>query len=66
MEWPPRLQLRSGQPQQAWNRAKYTDLANFCPDNLPELAQAVRDSLEHTKSQQSRLRSCFEVGGLRL
>lgn len=52
--------------EQVWTRTKYLDLANFCPDNLTELAQAVRHSLEQAKSHQSLLRSFFKHAGLRL
>jgi transposase len=66
IEWLPSYAPELNPDEQAWNRTKYTDLANFCPDNLTELAQAVRDSLERTKSQQALLRSFFEYGGLRV
>ncbi len=52
--------------EQVWTRTKYMDLANFCPDNLPELARAVRHSLVHTKTHQSLLRSCFAHAKLKL
>ena len=66
IEWLPSYAPELNPDEQVWNRTKYTDLANFCPDNLAELGQAVRRSLEQTKGNQSLLRSFFEYGGLRL
>jgi hypothetical protein len=66
IEWLPSYAPELNPDEQVWNRTKYADLANFCPENLPELTQAVRDSLEHTKSQQPLLRSFFEYGGFGL
>jgi len=66
IEWLPPYAPELNPDEQVWNRTKYTDLANFCPENLINLAKAVRHSLEHTKRRQSLLRSFFEYAGLRL
>ena len=66
IEWMPAYAPELNPDEQLWNRTKYTDLANFCPDNPTDLAQAVRQSLEQTQSHQSLLRSFFEYTGLRL
>jgi transposase len=66
IEWLPSYAPELNPDEQAWNRTKYVDLANFCPENLTELARAVHHSLEHTKSQQWLLRSFFAYGRLRL
>jgi transposase len=66
VEWLPAYAPELNPDEQVWNRTKYTDLANFCPDNLVDLGQAVRHSLAQTKSQPSLLRSFFEYAGLRL
>lgn len=66
IEWLPSYAPELNPDEQVWTRTKYMDLANFCPENLIDLAQAVRDSLEHTKSQQSLLRSFFEYTKLTL
>jgi circadian clock protein KaiB len=66
IEWLPSYAPELNPDEQVWTQTKYRDLANFCPDNLPELAQAVRQSLEHTKSHPSLLRSFFKHAGFRL
>jgi transposase len=66
IEWLPSHAPDLNPAEQVWTQTKYRDLANFCPDNLRELAQAVRRSLEHTKSHPSLLRSFFEHAGLEL
>ncbi len=66
VEWLPSYAPELNPDEQVWNRTKYTDLANFCPQNLTDLARAVWQSLEQTKSDQSLLRSFFEYAGLKL
>ena len=66
IEWLPSYAPELNADEQVWNRTKYTDLANFCPENLTELAHAVRQSLEQTKTNQSLLRSFFEYAELKL
>lgn len=66
IEWLPAYAPELNPDEQVWNRTKYTDLANFCPENVTDLAQAVRHSLEQTKDHPPLLRSFFEHAGLRL
>jgi transposase len=66
IEWLPTHAPDLNPDEQVWTQTKYRDLANFCPDNITELTQAVRQSLEHTKSHPSLLRSFFEHAGLKL
>ncbi len=66
IEWLPSYAPELNPDEQVWNRTKYTDLANFCPENLTDLAKAVRHSLEQTKTHQSLLRSFFEHAKLTL
>jgi transposase len=66
IEWLPSHAPELNPDEQVWTQTKYRDLANFCPDNLAELRQAVRQSLEHTKNHPSLLRSFFEHAELRL
>jgi transposase len=66
IEWLPAYAPELNPDEQVWTRTKYMDLANFCPDNLPELARAVQHSLVHTKTHQSLLRSCFAHAKLKL
>jgi transposase len=66
IEWLPSHAPELNPDEQVWTQTKYLDLANFCPDNLTELSQAVRHSLAHTKSRPSLLRSFFKHAGLTL
>ncbi len=66
IEWLPSYAPQLNPDEQVWTRTKYMDLANFCPENLTDLTQAVRHSLEQTKTHQSLLRSFFKHAGLRL
>jgi transposase len=66
IEWLPSYAPELNPDEQVWTRTKYMDLANFCPENLTDLAQAVRHSLEQTKTHQSVLRSFFEHAKLKL
>ena len=66
IEWLPSYAPELNPDEQVWTHTKYGDLANFCPQNLTELAQGVRHSLERTKARPSLLRSFFAHAGLRL
>ncbi len=66
IEWLPPYAPELNPDEQVWTRTKYMDLANFVPENVTELARAVRHSLAHTKKHQSLLRSFFAHAGLRL
>lgn len=66
LEWLPPYAPDLNPDEQVWTRTKYMDLANFVPQDITELTRAVQDSLEHTKTQQSLLRSFFEHAGLTL
>src|SRR3972149_4833667 len=52
--------------EQVRNRAKYTDLANFIPDDIHALGRAMAASFRRTRSQQSLLRSFFKHAKLPL
>lgn len=66
LEWLPPYAPELNPDEQVWTRTKYMDLANFVPQDVTELAQAVRGSLAHTKAHQSLLRSFFKHAGLTL
>jgi transposase len=57
IEWLPAYAPELNPAEQVWNRAKYTDLANFIPDDAEHLGHAVADSLRQTQRQQSLLGS---------
>jgi len=42
-----------------WNHARDKELANFVPDDVPQLDAAVRDSLGRASHDQDALRSCL-------
>ena len=52
--------------EQVWNRTKYTDLANYIPDDILTLGQGVARSIRQTRSQQTLLHSFFRHCGLGL
>ena len=66
IEWLPAYAPELNPDEQVWNRAKYTDLANFVPNDLLHLGRSVADSLRRTRSQQTLLRSFFHHAKLPL
>ena len=66
VEWLPAYAPELNPDEQVWNRAKYTDLANFIPDDVEHLGHALADSLRQTRSQQTLLRSFFKHAQLPL
>ena len=66
IEWLPAYAPELNPDEQVWNRAKYTDLANFIPDDVWHLGRSVAVSLRRTKGQQSLLRSFFKHAKLPL
>jgi len=66
IEWLPAYAPELNPDEQVWNRAKYTDLANFIPDDVLHLGHALADSLRRTRSQQNLLRSFFKHARLAL
>lgn len=59
IEWLPPYAPDLNPVEQVWNRTKYTDLANYIPDDILSLGQAVAASIRSTRSQTSLLRSFF-------
>ena len=66
LEWLPAYAPDLNPDEQVWNRTKYTDLANFIPENIEQLSRSVRKSLRRTRSQQTLLQSFFKHAGLPL
>jgi len=66
IEWLPPYAPDLNPDEQVWNRTKYSDLANYIPDDVGHLADAVEESLGRTRSQQTLLRSFFKHAGLSL
>lgn len=65
-EWLPAYAPDLNPVEQVWNRTKYTDLANYLPENVARLEKAVRKSLRHTQNQESLLRTFFKHARLPL
>lgn len=51
--------------EMVWNPTQYGDLANFIPAGLDNWKQAVKASLEQTRSESSLLMACFRRTGLK-
>lgn len=66
VEWLPAYAPDLNPDEQVWNRAKYTDLANYIPDDITTLGHALADSLGCTRAEQMLLRSFFKHAGLSL
>lgn len=66
IEWLPAYAPELNPVEQVWNRSKYTDLANFIPQDVAHLSRTLRRSLRHTRSQQWLLRSFFQHAKLTL
>jgi transposase len=66
IEWLPPYAPDLNPDEQVWNRTKYSDLANYIPNDIHSLAKAVNQSLCDTKSHQTLLRSFFRHAELSL
>lgn len=66
IEWLPAYVPELNPDEQVWNRTKYTDLANFIPEDVGQLSRSVRKSLRRTRTQQILLRSFFKHAKLKL
>lgn len=66
MEWLPAYAPDLNPVEAMWSCTKYGDLANYIPDNLPELREAVVDSLISQYGDYSIKRSYFKTAKLNL
>lgn len=66
VEWLPPYAPDLNPVEQVWNRSKYTDLANYIPEDIAELGKEVFKSINHMCTQQSLLRSFFKKAKLKL
>ena len=66
IEWFPAYAPELNPVEQVWNHSKYSELANYIPDDVPALEKAVRKSIEHIRSQKTLLRSFFKKAGLQI
>ena len=49
-----------------WSRTKYSDLANYVPEDVLDLEIEAESSLEHTQGDQKLLRSFFQAARLKV
>jgi transposase len=66
VEWLPPYAPELNPEEQCWKHTKYDDLANFIPDDLNELYEAVGTSLGNQRTNTRLLRSYFDHAKLRL
>jgi len=52
--------------EQVWSHTKHADLANYIPDDVAALAEAVSNSLDQASTNQKLLRSFFHYAELSL
>lgn len=64
--WLPAYAPELNPVEQVWNHTKYKELANYLPDSLEALHDAVGFSLASNRFQQILLRSCFGYAKLKL
>jgi hypothetical protein len=50
--------------ERVWNHSQYGDLANFLPEGIDHLREAVSASLERMGTETALLLSCFRYTGL--
>lgn len=64
--WLPAYAPELNPVEMLWNHTKYADLANFIPEGVDHLHQAVDTSIENTRTQTDLIRSFFQYAGLKL
>jgi transposase len=65
-EWLPACAPDLSPTEALWSYTKYSDLANFLPDDRHELRRAVCRSLQVQRRRKRLLRACFQAAKLRL
>jgi transposase len=66
IEWLPGYAPDLNPVEAAWSRTKYTDLANYVPDDVMDLEIEAEMALEATQGNQKMLRSFFQSARLKL
>ncbi len=64
IEWLPSYAPELNPVESMWNHTKYSDLANFIPDDAQHLCQAIRSSLVNQSRDPSRKYSFFRYTDL--
>lgn len=65
-EWLPAYAPELNPVEARWSHTKYGDLANFVPDDTPQLKRAVRKSLKHQATDHQLKSSFFKTTKLRI
>lgn len=66
IEWLPAYAPELNPDEQVWRHSKYVDLANFIPEDVHHLHEAMVESFEGIRNSQTLLRSFFEHAKLLL
>jgi transposase len=66
VEWLPAYAPDLNPVEMLWNHTKYADLANFIPDDVAHLRQAMNVSITHTRRNGPLIRSFFKYAELDL
>ena len=66
VEWLPSYAPDLNPVEMLWNHTKYADLANFIPDDVHDLFQAINNSIGETRKNGDLVRSFFKYAGLEL
>jgi transposase len=66
IEWLPAYAPDLNPVEPAWSRTKYTDLANYVPDDLLDLEIEAELSLDSTRENQELLQSFFHAARLNI
>lgn len=66
VEWLPAYAPELNPVEQIWNYSKYSQLANFIPDDIEHLADTLDASLSNQAMQQNLLRSFFHCAKLKI
>lgn len=65
-EWLPAYSPELDPTEQVWNHSKYSDLANFVPEDVAHLGRELESSLWQQKHKPELLRSYFQHAKLKL
>ena len=65
-EWLPAYAPELNPTEARWSLTKYSDLANFVPDDVPELKRTVRSSLKRQIYSHHLKQSFFKTAQLKL
>ena len=66
VEWLPAYAPELNPAEQVWNHAKYSDLANFIPEDCDDLHEHLDASITEQRHRPQLLRSFFKTAALQL